>query len=594
MQQFYLAPDEEITSVIERLRASESSGVVLVVPKGVSLMQSIINVRLLKKKADEMGKDLGLVSNDPICKHLAGQVGLKIYNSIQEVPKSGGDAKPAAPIEVPKRESKPVTETISGEGIGSIKVSHYRNEPTEDEISVDDDVQEPEDLGEHEHTDVPVEANQAAEPTEEDPIIEGTNIYLENDRDGADDQRQTRHEATRVNVASPKGLHRPPIKVPRWVKPVVALIIIIVLAGAVGAALLLPKATIVLHVPSEAVKSVVNVTADAKLTAASDQSIPAIAHDATADGQGTAKATGKKNVGNKAKGVITISNSWSSDAQVIAKGSGLVSDKGLVFRTLADTSVPGASSSISNGQVVVNPGKVDVAVEADQPGDQYNIDNARFTVQGFSGDKASKITGVSKGTASGGTNQVLTVVANADVTAAKADAKTKAEADALAALKQAIPQGEVLIDKSVAYTTEVKDPDKKSGDQSDAVNVTATSKAAAYSAKTSDVLQVITTSFKASVPENKELRLDAIDLSSWETTTKSEGVFALSHEVTGLMVAKIDTKSVAKLATIKQSSSLSSSLKDKYNANSVQVSINPGWWPLTPVLNSKISVEIAE
>lgn len=602
MQQFYLAPDDEITSVVERLRSTDEHGIVLVVPKGVSLMQSIINVRLLKKKADELGKDLGLVTGDPVCKHLASQVGIKIYASIQDVPKSV--PKNTKPTPVIKREPvEPIV--IEGEGIGSIKVSHYKSGEEEAEegqkepaVAVNDEAEmpssqveissEPSDEGkEFVPMNYPV-----AEVTDDEPIIEGSNVYLDKE---PEERAGSRGEMNKVGVASPSfGLHRPPLKLPRWVKPVSIILIILILAGVVGAGLLLPTASIVIHVPSESVKKSVTIMVDSSATVLAEQTIGGVHHDASVDAQGSAAATGKKNIGNKAKGVITVSNSWSSESQMIAKNSGLISDKGLVFKALTDVTVPGASSSISNGQVVITAGRADLAVEADQPGDQYNVESSKYAIQGLSGDKASKITGVGKGSMTGGSTKELTVIADADILKAKDDAKAKAESSALAGLKSSVPADEIIIEKSINYVTELKDPDHKSGDQADTVLVNASSKASAISTKNSDVQNFVQIAFKDSVPEGKVLRIGTIDFTTWTTTAKSDGIYQIAKEIEGQLVARVNDAEVIKLVQAKSSSSAESLLKEKYAAGNVEIKKSPSWWPLLPVLGSKITVQVTE
>ena len=57
-QTIYLESDEEITSVVDRLRKSEAKEIILVIPKGTALLQSIVNLKLLKKEAEKLKKHL--------------------------------------------------------------------------------------------------------------------------------------------------------------------------------------------------------------------------------------------------------------------------------------------------------------------------------------------------------------------------------------------------------------------------------------------------------------------------------------------------------------------------------------------------------
>src|SRR5260221_38 len=72
----YLEADEDITSAIDKLTRSTSKSVQIVVPKRSTMLQSIINLKLLKKAAENSGKELVLVTGDRIGTGLAGRVGL--------------------------------------------------------------------------------------------------------------------------------------------------------------------------------------------------------------------------------------------------------------------------------------------------------------------------------------------------------------------------------------------------------------------------------------------------------------------------------------------------------------------------------------
>lgn len=95
IETIYVDSSDEITSVIERLKASHEPIVALVVPKGAVLVQSIVNLKLAKKAAGDAEKDLILVTSDAIGRNLAAQVGIAVANSekdIEKVAKSGSDA----------------------------------------------------------------------------------------------------------------------------------------------------------------------------------------------------------------------------------------------------------------------------------------------------------------------------------------------------------------------------------------------------------------------------------------------------------------------------------------------------------------------
>ncbi len=91
----YLEVDEDITSAIDKLKRASGSSVSIVVPKRSTLLQSVINQKLLQKAAKTAGKDLVLVTNDKVATSLAGRVGLSVAASL-----GGKAAKAEAPAPI--------------------------------------------------------------------------------------------------------------------------------------------------------------------------------------------------------------------------------------------------------------------------------------------------------------------------------------------------------------------------------------------------------------------------------------------------------------------------------------------------------------
>lgn len=73
----YVDIDEEITSIIDRIRSEEDENIVLVVPKNAMLIQGIINLKLLKKEVAQMGKFLTIATNDKYSRKVIEQLEIK-------------------------------------------------------------------------------------------------------------------------------------------------------------------------------------------------------------------------------------------------------------------------------------------------------------------------------------------------------------------------------------------------------------------------------------------------------------------------------------------------------------------------------------
>ncbi|HHH12416.1 MAG TPA: hypothetical protein ENJ77_00910, partial [Candidatus Moranbacteria bacterium] len=106
MKPIYVGKDEEITSVIDKLRREEGEGVVFVVPLGATLLQSAVNMRLLLREAEKTEKAVSLVTADSNGRLLAEKVGIPVYASVDEP-------------ELGLEKEAPAAEKLTAESIGT-------------------------------------------------------------------------------------------------------------------------------------------------------------------------------------------------------------------------------------------------------------------------------------------------------------------------------------------------------------------------------------------------------------------------------------------------------------------------------------------
>ena len=82
----YVDVDDEITALIDKVRKSDGRVVALVLPKRATVLQSIVNMKLLKRSADSEKKRLVLVTSESGLMPLAGAVGLHVAGSLTSRP----------------------------------------------------------------------------------------------------------------------------------------------------------------------------------------------------------------------------------------------------------------------------------------------------------------------------------------------------------------------------------------------------------------------------------------------------------------------------------------------------------------------------
>jgi hypothetical protein len=118
----YLEPDDEITSVVRRLRAAEGGSVVIVAPGRSRATSSAVALRLLAQVAAEEARSLSLVADAPT-RAVAGEAGIAAFASVAEatsgIAAPDHAATPRAPIHVVRGLPEGVAAAVAGTGPAS-------------------------------------------------------------------------------------------------------------------------------------------------------------------------------------------------------------------------------------------------------------------------------------------------------------------------------------------------------------------------------------------------------------------------------------------------------------------------------------------
>ena len=76
----YAEIDDEITSIYDKIHNVKASDVYVVIPKRAAIFQSIVNLKILKRKAESLNKKVYFVTNDKNGTYLANEVGITVYD----------------------------------------------------------------------------------------------------------------------------------------------------------------------------------------------------------------------------------------------------------------------------------------------------------------------------------------------------------------------------------------------------------------------------------------------------------------------------------------------------------------------------------
>lgn len=367
----YIDVDDEITTIIEKVRSSEHKIIAIVLPKRAATLQSVVNMKLLKRAAEQDKKRIVIITSEAGLLPVAGIVGLHVAKTLQSKPY------------IPSPPDKPsAAETLTDDG--------------EPEIDPKKSVGELADIpdGSAEHVSL------GAMAVEETIDIDD----LPSDID-----------------AGPKGKKskKNKIKIPNFESFRLRLILgfLLLIALIVGwfmAFNVLPKVSVIVRTDTSTVASSLSLTANttAKAVDVEKAVVPAEVKEVKKTDTLKVPATGQKNVGDKAKGTMTVYNC--TDAAVPVPAGTLFTNSGFSFSSDAAVTVP-ASDFFSNGNCKKNT-SASVAVTAVNSGGASNLSSGRS----YSSNFASTLTGTGSAMA-GGTDKNITVISQKDVD----DAKTK-------------------------------------------------------------------------------------------------------------------------------------------------------------------------
>lgn len=351
----YIDIDDDVTAIIEKLKSSSEKIVALVPPKGSAVLQSVVNLKLLKRAADSVNKQTVVVTNNQAMQTLAGSLGIYIAKNLQSRPTLPGAA----------------AEALSG-----------------DELEVSDEVGDLED---------------------EDIDLNDGDVELSEEELAALDDTEDGTGSVPLNAAADKKTKKSgKNKVPNFnsfrkkllIGGGIALLLIVVLLLIFGRS----KANVVIRAETTPVDVLFDATVDTAFTQSNpDQAqIRAIPQEQKKSVTQSFTPTGKKDVGEKATGRVRFSSdSFSAllSGINIPAGTTLTGSGGKRFVTNESASL---TATPGGNQKTVN-------VTAADSGESFN---------GISGNVSGAPSSASAslvGSTSGGTTRVVTVVSQDDI-----------------------------------------------------------------------------------------------------------------------------------------------------------------------------------
>ncbi len=539
----YIDIDDEITAIVDKLQASGSNIVALVLPKRATVMHSIINMKLLKRAADEAGKKVVLITSEVGLLPLAGATGMYVAKNLQSKPEI-----PEAPDGPSNDEDEEITDMANenpddkdlGKLAGAAAVGAVASGAVRKSSAASTPSQKP--------------STKPAKTKEKQPKIPNFNKF---------------RKKTFIAIG----------------------VILLLIVGWYFAVFVLPKATITIQTDTENIASNFEFTASTTSSTVDieEKTVPAEVETVTKSDSQTAPTTGTKDVGTKAKGTVTIRN-CSDTAVTIKSGTG-VSSNSKTFITQSGL-VLGSGNFDSDGNCKTSGSHVGaIGVVAQNNGDEYNLaSGSSYSVAGF----GSSVSGV--GTAmTGGTSKTIKVVTESDVSSAKEKLDTKDDS-IKGELKKALEdKGYYAIEGTYEIQDEKTVVSPNVGQEASEVKVSYSATYKMVGVKKDDLRKIVEDSIKDQVDiERQSIQNDGIDSANYEIISGQDSDdIVISYDSQVEVGPDIDQDQLKQDIAGQKKGDTEILVMEYPGVQSVTVEYSPFWVNKTPKNTSKINIEFS-
>lgn len=571
----YVDVDDEITTVIDKVQAAKGKVVALVLPKRATVLQSIVNMKLLKRTADTSGKNLVLVTSETGLMPLAGAVGLYVASTPSSKPTI--PPAPASPGDEPE------------------------------------DVDEPLDMGGSDTAEDAEEydAKAAAGKTVGELAAAGATGKLASDDidesiDMTDDAGDTAGAGAAAASKTLKPKKNSKLKVPNFdsfrkkialgVLAVVALIALWIFALVV-----LPHAKITIHTDSATIPTNLNLTlsADAKKLDTDNGVVPATAQSQQKTSTQQVPSTGTQNNGTKASGTVTVQNCTADNNEVSLPAGKSITANGHTYTLNNSVDLP-LSGHQSNGTCKSINGITiaSVGVSALKGGADYNLPSGTAFTVSSAGDGSYSSSEVKiSGSTTGGTDQIVKIVTATDI----AGATSKITAADSGSVKQQLvsgiqakglqPVSTTFVAGTPAVTTSAK-----AGDTADTVTVTAVTAYTMLGVQKSDLQSLVKKNVEGQLDKGKQVILDdgVANAKFTQANPATATGASVSMEAKSEVGPQIDVNALKTQLAGKKSGDVKSYIKQTPGVTDVDVHYSPFWVNSVPKKAGKVTITIVK
>lgn len=377
------------------------------------------------------------------------------------------------------------------------------------------------------------------------------------------------------------------ISFPTGIGPLVGIILLLILLIGLAFWFVPHAAVTVLEIAEKRTESAtLTVDPTAAVADAATKTIPAKKQEKTVGGEKTLPVAGKKQVGDPAKGSVTVYNKVTSE-KTFKKGTILTSGS-LQFSLDDDIKVASASETIGS----ITFGKANGSVTAVAIGSQSNLPaGTEFT---FKDTSSSVAIARNDAALTGGTSRDVTVVSRSDydnfVKVMTAELVEKAKAE----LASGVTGREKLIDETVKTTVAEKTFSEELDQEAKELHGKLTITISGLSYSEDDVAAILADVVTSKLPAGYSIAPEQTTTTIEKATVKKDGTVVVTAKLVATALPAVDTKAIQKLLAGKTLDKAQESLRSITGVGGMEVNFR--WWPWKgrfPINQNNISVSLA-
>lgn len=372
-----------------------------------------------------------------------------------------------------------------------------------------------------------------------------------------------------IKKSSPQSFNMPSFTFPKLTMPsssllVVGAVLSSIVIGLFSLIYFFHTATITILVPTEKKQAEVSILASIEPSEVDVTELESV----TSSFSATEKkdTTGKRDVGEKAAGEVTIYN-YDEKTKEIAKGTKLQIDS-LQFETDDATTVP--SSQFGSDGITKNPGKSKVKVRAVVLGTESNTDkNKRFSFPGIS---SNVLFAINESAITGGTKKTIRTIAKADIENIRSFVLDKAKKDAFEKQKKDA-RSYILISELTKTAVKTEKLSGEVGEEADKITYIGSGEVIVYQIQNKAIEEQVKKKLESEKPSGYET--SAVQFTVKKQKKLESGDVQLTIEGAVEFKKTISSKDIIDTVIGKSKQDVSDIIQSKFSISDLTVVIQP-------------------